>query len=160
MEIVAAKQGEVSVILKMIKELAEYEGLLDEVTATEEDLTESLFVQHQAQVILAKDKSEVIGFALYFINYSTFIGRGGVYLEDLYVRPSYRGSGAGKALIKKLAQIAVEIGGQRLQWWCLKNNTSSLDFYEHIGAKQQDDWIVLRVSGKELEKLAGQESTS
>lgn len=154
MKIVSAKENDVPIILKMIKELAEYEGLLDEVTATEDDLTESLFEQKQAQVLLVEEADEVIGFALYFINYSTFIGRGGVYLEDLYVRPSYRGSGAGKALIKKLAQIAVEIGGQRLQWWCLKDNTLSLDFYEHMGAKQQDDWVVLRVSGMELEKLA------
>lgn len=154
MKIVSAKENDVPIILKMIKELAEYEGLLDEVTATEEDLTESLFEQKQAQVLLVEEADEVIGFALYFINYSTFIGRGGVYLEDLYVRPSYRGSGAGKALIKKLAQIAVETGGQRLQWWCLKDNTSSLDFYEHMGAKQQDDWVVLRVSGIELEELA------
>ncbi|WP_313630737.1 GNAT family N-acetyltransferase [Enterococcus devriesei] len=154
MKIVSAKENDVPIILKLIKELAEYEGLLDEVTATEDDLTESLFEQKQAQVLLVEEADEVIGFALYFINYSTFIGRGGVYLEDLYVRPSYRGSGAGKALIKKLAQIAVEIGGQRLQWWCLKDNTLSLDFYEHMGAKQQDDWVVLRVSGMELEKLA------
>lgn len=103
MKIVSAKENDVPIILKMIKELAEYEGLLDEVTATEDDLTESLFEQKQAQVLLVEEADEVIGFALYFINYSTFIGRGGVYLEDLYVRPSYRGSGAGKALIKKLA---------------------------------------------------------
>ena len=140
-------------ILDFIKQLAEYEEMLDEVVATEELLNEWLFDKKVAEVIFVLEDDVEVGFALFFHNFSTFLGRGGIYLEDLFVKPQYRGKGYGKGLIKKLAQIAVERGCGRLEWWCLDWNKPSIDFYLSLGAEPMDDWTVYRISGDVLQNL-------
>ena len=150
-----AVREDVPLILAMIRELADYEGLLSEVVATEAVLGEWLFDRRGAEVLfaLAPDGAEV-GFALFFHNFSTFLGRGGVYLEDLYVRPEHRGRGYGKGLIRQLARIAKERGCGRLEWWCLDSNTPSIDFYLSLGAEPMSDWTVYRLTGETLARLA------
>lgn len=140
-------------ILDFIKQLAEYEEMLDEVVATEDLLNEWLFDKKVAEVIFVLEDDVEVGFALFFHNFSTFLGRGGIYLEDLFVKPQYRGKGYGKGLIKKLAQIAVERGCGRLEWWCLDWNKPSIDFYLSLGAEPMDDWTVYRISGDVLQNL-------
>ena len=137
-----------------IKELADYEHLLNEVVATEDLLEEWLFDKQKAEVIFAIEGETEVGFALFFHNFSTFLGRAGIYLEDLYVRPDYRGKGYGKGLLKSLAKIAVERGCGRLEWWCLDWNKSSIDFYRSMGAVPMDEWTVYRIAGKKLDELA------
>ena len=149
-----AERKDVPLILNFIKELAEYEKMLDEVVATETLLEEWLFDKHKAEVIFAMTAEKEIGFALFFHNFSTFLGRSGIYLEDLYVRPEYRGLGYGKAILKKLAQIAVERGCGRLEWWCLDWNQPSIDFYLSLGAEAVKDWTVYRIAGDTLNQLA------
>ena len=150
-----AVREDVPLILAMIRELADYAGLLPEVVATEAVLGEWLFDRRGAEVLfaLAPDGAEV-GFALFFHNFSTFLGRGGVYLEDLYVRPEHRGRGYGKGLIRQLARIAKERGCGRLEWWCLDSNTPSIDFYLSLGAEPMRDWTVYRLTGETLARLA------
>ena len=149
-----AKEEDTALILQFIKELADYEKMLDEVVATEEILKEWIFAKNKAEVIFVLENDVEVGFALFFHNFSTFLGRSGVYLEDLYVKPAYRGKGYGKGLLKKLAQIAVERGCGRLEWWCLDWNRPSIDFYRSMGAEPMDDWTVYRVAGDTLQKLA------
>ena len=149
-----AEEDDVSMILYFIKELAKYEKMLDEVVATEEILKEWLFEKKKAEVIFALEDGEAVGFALFFHNFSTFLGRSGIYLEDLYVKPEYRGKGYGKAILKKLASIAVERGCGRLEWWCLDWNKPSIDFYRSLGAEPMDDWTVYRIAGETLTNLA------
>lgn len=149
-----ADENDVSLILYFIKELAKYEEMLDEVVATEEILLEWVFDKKKAEVIFALEDGVEVGFALFFHNFSTFLGRSGVYLEDLYVKPEFRGKGYGKALLKKLAQIAVERGCGRLEWWCLDWNKSSIDFYLSLGAEPMKDWNVYRIAGNTLTQLA------
>ena len=149
-----AEEKDVSLILYFIKELAKYEEMLDEVVATEENLKEWIFDKKKAEVIFALEDGVEVGFALFFHNFSTFLGRSGVYLEDLYVKPEFRGKGYGKALLKKLAQIAVERGCGRLEWWCLDWNKPSIDFYLSLGAVPMKDWTVYRITGKTLTELA------
>ena len=149
-----AKEEDTALILQFIKELADYEKMLDEVVATEEILKEWIFAKNKAEVIFVLENDVEVGFALFFHNFSTFLGRSGVYLEDLYVQPAYRGKGYGKGLLKKLAQIAVERGCGRLEWWCLDWNRPSIDFYRSMGAEPMDDWTVYRVAGDTLQKLA------
>ena len=149
-----AEEKDVSLILYFIKELAKYEEMLDEVVATEENLKEWIFDKKKAEVIFALEDGVEVGFALFFHNFSTFLGRSGVYLEDLYVKPEFRGKGYGKALLKKLAQIAVERGCGRLEWWCLDWNKPSIDFYLSLGAVPMKDWTVYRITGKTLNELA------
>ncbi len=149
-----AEENDVSLILYFIKELAKYEELLDEVVTTEETLKEWIFDKKKAEVIFALEDGVEIGFALFFHNFSTFLGRSGVYLEDLYVKSEYRGKGYGKALLKKLAQIAVERGCGRLEWWCLDRNKPSIDFYLSLGAEPMQDWTVYRIAGNTLTQLA------
>ena len=139
---------------KMIVDFLKYEKMEDEVVATEELLREWLFEKKKAEVIFAMDGEEVVGFALFFHNFSTFLGRAGIYLEDLYVRPSYRGKGYGKALLKELAHIAVIRGCGRLEWSCIDWNQPSIDFYKSLGAVPMDEWTVYRVAGKVLLDLA------
>ena len=150
-----AKEKDCRLILKFIRSLARYEKMSDEVVATEEILREWLFEKKKAEVIFALDGEKEVGFALFFHNFSTFLGRAGIYLEDLYVRPSYRGMGYGKALLKKLAQIAVTRGCGRLEWACLDWNQPSIDFYRSLGAVSMDEWTVYRVSGETLKEMAG-----
>ena len=145
---------DVGLILQFIRELADYEHLLHEVVATEEILTEWIFQKQKAEVIFALEEGKEVGFALFFHNFSTFLGRSGVYLEDLYVRPEYRGKGYGKGLLKALARIAVARGCGRLEWWCLDWNKPSIDFYLSLGAEPMSDWTVYRIAGDTLKQMA------
>lgn len=149
-----AEETDVALILHFIKELAEYEKMLDEVVATEELLKEWIFEKKKAEVIFALEDDKEVGFALFFHNFSTFLGRSGIYLEDLYVKPDYRGKGYGKAILKKLAKIAIERGCGRLEWWCLDWNKPSIDFYLSLGAEPMSDWTVYRITGDTLQNLA------
>ena len=149
-----AKKQDVKLILNFINELAKYENLLGEVVATEQILTEWIFEKQKAEVIFALDNGKEVGFALFFHNFSTFLGRAGIYLEDLFVLPEYRKRGHGKGLIKQLAKIAVERGCGRLELSCLDWNKPSIDFYLSLGAKQMSDWTAYRFSGESLENLA------
>ena len=149
-----AEEKDAAKILYFIKELAAYEKMSDEVIATEELLKEWIFDQKKAEVIFAIVDDKEIGFALFFHNFSTFLGRAGIYLEDLYVMPEYRGKGYGKALLKKLAQIAVERKCGRLEWWCLDWNQPSIDFYLSLGAEAMDEWTVYRIAGEKLTEFA------
>lgn len=158
MQAITIKAGtinDVPLILKFIKELAEFEKLLHEVTATEDTLQETLFGEHaKAKVIIAYANQEAVGFALYFYNFSTFLGKPGIYLEDLYVKPERRGLGIGKRLLQYLAKLAIEENCGRLEWWVLDWNQPAIDFYRSIGAVAMDEWTVQRVSGDTLKKLA------
>ncbi len=148
-----ATREDIPLILHFIKELADYEKLLHEVVATEEILDEWLFEKNKAEVIFVLEGEKEVGFALFFHNFSTFLGRSGIYLEDLFVIPEYRGKGYGKALLEKLAQIAVERGCGRLEWWVLDWNTPSIEFYKAMGAVPMDEWTVFRISGDILQKM-------
>ena len=150
----AAVRADAPLILTFIRELADYEGMLDEVVADEATLEEWLFDRRAAEVVFALEEGREVGFALFFHNFSTFLGRSGVYLEDLYVRPEHRGKGYGKALLKRLARIALERGCGRLEWWCLDWNRPSIDFYLSMGAEPMSDWTVYRVAGEALAELA------
>ena len=149
-----AERKDVPLILYFIKELADYEKMLDEVVATEELLEQWLFEKNKAEVIFSMEDGVETGFALFFHNFSTFLGRSGIYLEDLYVKPEFRGKGYGKGLLKKLAEIAVERGCGRLEWWCLDWNKPSIDFYLSLGAQPMGDWTVYRIAGDTLTQLA------
>lgn len=149
-----AQEKDTALILQFIRELAEYEKLLAEVVATEEILKEWIFDKKKAEVIFVLEDGIEAGFALFFHNFSTFLGRSGIYLEDLYVKPQYRGKGYGKALLKKLAQTAVERGCGRLEWWCLDWNKPSIDFYLSLEAQPMEDWTVYRIAGSTLTELA------
>lgn len=153
-EIRFANENDLALILDFIKQLAAYENMLDEVVATEELLNEWLFVRKVAEVIFIMEGDVEVGFALFFHNFSTFLGKAGIYLEDLFVKPEYRGKGYGKALIRKLASIAVERGCGRLEWSCLDWNQPSIDFYLSLGAEAMDEWTVYRVAGDTLANLA------
>ena len=149
-----AERKDTSLILQFIKALAAYEKMAEEVIADEPTLENWLFDQQKAEVIFALADGKEIGFALFFHNFSTFLGRAGIYLEDLYVKPEYRGKGYGKALLKKLAAIAVERGCGRLEWWCLVWYQPSIDFYLSLGAQPMSDWTTYRITGDTLKKLA------
>ncbi len=141
----------------MIRELAEYEREPNAVVATEAMLHEALFGDSPAVFgLIAEDEGVTVGFALWFLNFSTWLGRHGIYLEDLYVRPEHRGSGHGKALLAELASICVERGYGRFEWWVLDWNTPAIDFYRSIGAEPMDEWTVQRVTGDALTDLAAQ----
>ncbi len=149
-----AEREDVGKILFFIKELAEYEKMADEVTSTEETLNEWIFDKGGAEVIFAVVDGKEVGFALFFHNFSTFLGKSGLYLEDLFVLPEYRGCGYGKAMLKYLASIAVDRGYGRMEWTCLDWNTPSIDFYLSLGAKPMDEWTVYRLQGETLENMA------
>lgn len=149
-----AGRNDVPLILRFVKELAEYEKLQDEVVADEKTLEEWLFDRQKAEVIFALEDGKEVGYALFFHNFSTFLGRAGIYLEDLYIQPEYRGRGHGKGLLKKLASIAVERGCGRLEWSCLDWNRPSIDFYLSLGAQPMSDWTVYRLAGSTLTELA------
>ena len=149
-----AERQDVPVSLQFIKELADYEKMLDEVVADEDTLETWIFDKQKAEVIFALEDGNEIGFALFFHNFSTFLGRSGIYLEDLYIKPAFRGKGYGKAILKKLASIAVERGCGRLEWWCLDWNKPSIDFYLSLGAEPMSDWTVYRIAGDTLVQMA------
>ena len=146
-----ATENDVALILNFIKALADYEKMSDAVVADEALLREWIFEKKKAEVIFALDNGVEVGFALFFHNFSTFLGRAGIYLEDLFVLPEYRGRGHGKALIMELARITKERGCGRLEWCCLDWNKPSIDFYLSLGAKPLDEWTIYRLSGKDLD---------
>jgi len=149
-----AHPGDEGIILNFIRELADYEKMSDQVVATEELLREWIFEKKNAEVIFALVDGKEAGFALFFHNFSTFLGRAGIYLEDLFVLPEYRGMGCGKGLLRQLARITVERGCGRLEWCCLDWNQPSIDFYLSLGAVPMDDWTLYRVTGDTLTELA------
>ena len=150
-----ATEEDVPLILSLIRELAEYEKLSDEVVATEDGLRDSLFGERRyAEVLIAEHDGAPAGFALFFHNFSTFLGKPGLYLEDLYVKPAFRGAGIGKKLLVRLASLAMGRGCGRLEWWVLDWNEPAIGFYRSVGAEPMDDWTVYRVSGSALEDLA------
>lgn len=147
-------EPDIPVILELIGGLAEYEKLAGEVVATADDLREALFGEHPAaEVLLAYSGAEAVGFAVFFQNFSTFLGRPGLYLEDLFVRPEYRGRGYGRELLARVARIAVERGCGRLEWSVLDWNEPAIRFYKSLGARAMDDWTVYRLSGEALRNL-------
>ncbi len=154
-----ATAADVPRILELIRELAAYERSLDQVTATEEGLRAALFAAQPAvfgHVAVADD--DVVGFALWFVNFSTWLGSHGIYLEDLYVTPAMRGSGIGTALLAELAAICVRRGYGRLEWWVLDWNAPAIGFYRSIGAEPMSEWTVQRLAGKSLDDLARRRS--
>lgn len=150
-----AERKDTALILDFIRDLAEYEKMTGDVTATAELLEEWIFDKKKAEVLFAVADGEEVGFALFFHNFSTFLGKAGIYLEDLFVRSVHRGNGYGKAIIKHLAEIAVERGCGRLEWSCLDWNKPSIDFYLSLGAVAMSDWTVYRITGETLTNLAG-----
>ena len=149
-----ASRSDVPQILQFIRALAEYEHMENDVVATEALLEEWLFDKEKAEVLIAREDDTPVGFALYFHNFSTFLGRAGIYLEDLFVLEEYRGRGYGKALLRKLAQITVERGCGRLEWCCLDWNQPSIDFYRSLGAVPMSDWTIYRLTGETLNNMA------
>ncbi len=149
-----AEVNDVSLILSFIRELADYEKMSSDVVATEEVLRESLFERKMAEVIIGEYNHEPVGFALFFHNFSTFLGKPGIYLEDLYVQPKMRGKGIGKSLLSFLANLTIERNCGRLEWACLDWNEPSIKFYKQLGATPLDDWTVYRVHDESLNKLA------
>ncbi|MDO5859644.1 GNAT family N-acetyltransferase [Methanobrevibacter sp.] len=149
-----ATEDDVGLILEYIRKLADYEKRLYEVVATEKELKKWIFDKKQAEVIFALEDEKVVGFALFFLSFSTYISNVNLHLEDLFIDPEYRGKGYGKALLKKLAKIVVERGYGRFEWTCLSWNKPSIDFYISLGAEQKD-WNVFHLTGENLEKLAG-----
>lgn len=141
-------------ILEFIIALAEYEHMENQVVASEALLREWIFEKKKAEVIFALDGEKEVGFALFFHNFSTFLGRAGIYLEDLFVMPEFRGRGYGKGLLKSLSRIAVERGCGRLEWACLDWNTPSIDFYKSLGAASMDEWTTYRLTGETLLNMA------
>ena len=155
LEIKAATIDDVPVILTFIKKLAEYEKLSHEVVATEDSLQAVLFGERRyAETVIAYEHNEPVGFALFFHNFSTFVGKPGIYLEDLFVDPEHRGKGYGKALLAHLAKLAQERNCGRLEWAVLNWNKPSIEFYESLGAKPMNEWTVYRLTGEALENLA------
>ena len=150
-----ARKEDVPRIHQLIKDLAEYEKLPLEAKATMEEIEEAIFSQNPiAFCHVAEDAGLVVGISIWFLNYSTWAGKPGIYLEDLYLDPAYRGKGYGMAFLKELGRICIERGYERLQWWVLDWNQPSIDFYKSLGAEPMDDWTVYRVSGDALKKLA------
>jgi GNAT superfamily N-acetyltransferase len=150
-----ATVDDVGLIFDFIRQLADYEKKSDEVVTDEDQLRQSLFGERRvAEVVIASYEGEPAGFALFFHNFSTFLGRPGIYLEDLFVIPTLRGHGIGKILLSFLARLAVERGCGRLEWWVLDSNEPAIRFYERLGAMAMDEWTVFRVTGETLEKLA------
>jgi len=154
-EISPAQEADIALILSLINELAEFEKLKAQVAATEATLRQALFGSRPAaEALIARSGGEPAGFALYFHNFSTFIGKHGLYLEDLFVRPAFRGRGIGKALLARLARLALERDCGRFEWAVLDWNRPARDFYEALGAESNPSWVNYRITGKALERLA------
>ena len=148
-----AQRQDTATILMFIRALAEYEHMSDDVVADEKTLEHWIFDMGKAEVLFALDEGREVGFALFFHNFSTFLGRAGIYLEDLFVLPEYRGRGHGKALLTELARIAVDRGCGRLEWSCLDWNKPSVDFYLSMGAEQMREWTTYRIAGDRLREM-------
>lgn len=153
-----AVPGDVATILALIRELAEYENLRDECVATEESLHKWLFREHKAETIIGEVDDRPVGFALFFTSFSTFLGKPGLYLEDVFVRPEARGKGYGKQMLRYLSRLVVERGYGRLEWACLDWNAPSIAFYLSLGAVAMHDWTTYRLAGDALLRLASTES--
>lgn len=149
-----AQKSDSALILSFIRQLADYEKMLPDVVATEELLEHWLFEKHAAEVLFACEDGKEVGFALFFHNFSTFLGRAGLYLEDLFVLPEYRGRGHGIGLLRRLAQIALERGCGRFEWSCLDWNRPSIDLYTSLGAKPMSEWTIYRLAGEDLKSFA------
>ncbi|GEK91662.1 GNAT family N-acetyltransferase [Alkalibacterium kapii] len=149
-----AEPNDVTLILELIKELAVYEKMLDEVVATEDDIRENVFEKKRVEVIIGEYDSEAVAFALFFSNFSTFLGKPGLYLEDLYIKPEMRGKGLGKKLFTFLAKLTQERDFKRLEWMCLDWNESSIGFYKKMGAVPMNEWTTYRMQDEALEELA------
>lgn len=149
-----AQQGDCTLILRFIRALAEYKKMPHEVVATEELLREWIFEKGKAEVLFVLEGEKEVGFALFFHNFSTFLGRAGIFLEDLYVLPECRGRGYGRALMKELARVAAERGCGRLEWQCLDWNRPGIGFYLSLGAEPMKDWTVYRLAGEALKETA------
>ena len=149
-----AEPADAGLILAFIQALADYEKMADEVIATEELLREWIFEKKKAEVIFALEDGKEVGFALFFHNFSTFLGRSGLYLEDLFVKTEARGKGYGKGLLRQLARIALERGCGRMEWWCLDWNQPSIDFYRSLDAEPMSEWTTYRLTGDTLRKMA------
>lgn len=149
-----ATKDDINNIITLVKELASYEKMSDKVTFSNEQFSTSIFKNNYAKILVCEYKNDIIGYAIYFYTFSSFLGRGGIYLEDLYVKPEFRNQGIGKKFLATLAQICIDENLGRLEWECLTWNEPSLAFYYKLGAKNRDDFFHLRVDGKELENLA------
>jgi GNAT superfamily N-acetyltransferase len=150
-----ARPWDAALVVALVRELAEYERLLHEVRMTPDDVVRDLFgPRPYAEAVIAREGDQAVGFALWFHNYSTFAGRPGLYLEDLYVRPAFRGRGHGEALLRHLARLAIERGCARFEWAVLDWNAPAIAFYRKLGAVAMDDWTVQRVTGPALRALA------
>ncbi len=153
-----AKKEDAGLILQFIKELAEYEELLHEVVATKELLEREIFENKHAFVVFVLEEEKEIGFALFFKNFSTFLGKAGLYLEDLYIKPEYRGKGYGSEVFTFLANYTKENDMERIDWWCLDWNKKANDFYLNLGAKRMEDWTVQRLEKSAISKLANKKN--
>jgi GNAT superfamily N-acetyltransferase len=151
-----AVEADAPLVVRLIRALAEYEHLLDHVKVTEEDIRRYLFETRVAEALIAEYEEEAAGFALFFHSFSTFVGKPGIYIEDLFVSPAFRGRGLGKALVKEVARIAVERDCGRLEWSCLDWNEPSIQFYRSLGARPLEEWTMYRVVGEDLRNLAEQ----
>ncbi len=151
-----AEEADAGLVLQFIRGLAEYEEMTDQVTATEESLRRELFEKKGAEVLFVLEDGEEIGFALFFHNFSTFLGKSGLYLEDLFIRPEKRGKGVGTAVFRELARIARERGYGRMEWSCLNWNESGIQFYYSLGAEAMSEWTVYRLTEEGIVKLAGE----
>ncbi len=149
-----ATREDIPTLLTMIRELADYEHMLDAVVADPDEMASWMFERRVAECLIAEEDGQPVGMALFFHNYSTWLGKAGIYLEDLYVRPAYRGRGYGKALLARLAALTVERGCGRLEWACLDWNTPSIGFYRALGAVPMDEWTTYRLTGDALEAMA------
>ena len=153
-----ARPDEAGLVLAFIKKIAEYEKCSDEVVADEDTIRHSLFVEHSAEVVFGEENGTVVGFALFFHNFSTFVGRKGLYLEDLFILPEKRGRGYGTALLKYLADLAVKRNCGRMEWICLDWNENALSLYRSIGAIPMDEWTVQRLTEPALKSFSSQDS--
>ncbi|MBQ3126665.1 MAG: GNAT family N-acetyltransferase [Clostridia bacterium] len=151
-----AGREDIPTLLAMIRELADYEHMLDAVVADPDEMAAWMFERQVAECLIAEEDGVPVGMALFFHNYSTWLGKAGIYLEDLYVKPKYRGRGYGKALLARLAAITVERKCGRLEWACLDWNTPSIGFYRALGAVPMDEWTTYRLTGEALDTLAGE----
>ncbi|MGL5648117.1 MAG: GNAT family N-acetyltransferase [Clostridium sp.] len=149
-----ARVEDTKIILELICEIAKYEKMLDRVIATEESIKDSIFFKKEAEVLLVEVNEKVIGYVLYFFNYSTFLGRSGFYLEDIYIKEEYRKKGYGKEIFKVIGKIAYEKGCHRMEWSCLNWNTPSIEFYKNLGAIPMSEWTVYRLTREKIKDLA------
>lgn len=152
-----AVEKDIPVLLDFIKQMATYENMLDQVVATEQSLKQIIFDNNRAKALLINLDDVVIGYVIYFFNFSTFLGRAGIYIEDLYINEKYRGKGVGRQAFNTLVHIAKENKCERIEWTCLNWNEPSLNFYKSIGAKKNTEWILHRLDNQEIDKIYNQE---